>query len=69
MAFFEPILHNILKSKRTKYFENSAKCAYKPIFLIFHQKLNFAKIMSLTTLLYSADGVSSDLLLSLLRYA
>ena len=33
MAFFEHILLNILENKRAKNFENSAKCAYKPIFL------------------------------------
>ena len=33
MAFFEHILLNILENKRAKNFENSAKCAYKPILI------------------------------------
>ena len=57
MAFFEHILLNILENKRAKNFENSAKCAYKPIFS-YSIKNSISSKMSLTTFLHSADDLS-----------
>ena len=54
MAFFEHILLIILENKRAKNFENSAKCAYKPIFSYSIKNSILPKI-SLTTFLRSAD--------------
>ena len=54
MAFFEHILLYILENKRAKKFENSAKCAYKPIFS-YSIKNSISSKMSLTTFLHSAD--------------
>ena len=53
MAFFEHNLLNILENKRAKKFENSAKCAYKPIFLYSIKKLNFAKNVTYDLLTFS----------------
>ena len=60
MAFFEHILLNILENKRAKNFENSAKCAYKPIFS-YSIKNSISSKMSLTTFLNSADGLVQKL--------
>ena len=54
MAVFEHILLNILENKRVKNLENSAKCAYKPIFS-YSIKNSILPKMSLTTFLHSAD--------------
>ena len=54
MADFEHILLNILENKRAKNLENSAKCAYKPIFS-YSIKSSILPKMSLTTFLHSAD--------------
>ena len=56
MADFEHILLNILENKRAKNLENSAKCAYKPIFS-YSIKNSILPKMSLTTFLHSADDV------------
>ena len=56
MAFFEHILPNILENKRAENFENSAKCAYKPIFS-YSIKNSISSKMSLTTFLHSADDL------------
>ena len=65
MAVFEHILLNILENKRAKNLENSAKCAYKPIFS-YSIKNSILPKMSLTTFLHSARGVTSDQLFVIL---
>ena len=62
MADFEHILLNILENKSAKYLENSAKCAYKPIFS-YSIKNSILQKMSLTTFLHSADDLLSFLCL------
>ena len=57
MADFEHILLNILENKRTKNLEDSAKCAYKPIFS-YSIKNSILPKMSLTTFLHSADEIT-----------
>ena len=60
MTFFEHILLNILENKRANNFENSAKCAYKPIFS-YSIKNSISSKLSLTTLLHSADDMCNVL--------
>ena len=61
---FEHILLNILENKRAKNLENSAKCAYKPIFS-YSIKNSILPKMSLTTFLHSANDMIGGLHASL----